>query len=301
MKRIISVLLCASLLSALLVGCSSGKDDASSDNQEKQIALEITVDNHYSSFDEATKSAYKKLCNAVLAYESSVKFNIGLVDEINTLFYTSFPLYTLVKGIDFAKDNSGVEISYVYPQEEHKQRIEQFNNAVAEIMSECGYGKVSKNIYVLNVYSYLSQNITIDGTTTTVLETAVTKKGMSSTVSGLFEYLLLQSDIPASHVINVGENSLASMISMAQLNGEMYYFDISSEIEKTDGKGLSYFAMNTQRAADKDAKLTFTDGSEINELDNDYFGKLANCTDYKVEGNKVVANCKGENFTFELN
>ncbi len=49
------------------------------------------------------------------------------------------------------------------------------------------------------------------------------KKGMNSTLSGLFEYLLLQNDIKASHLINLETNSIAKMISMAEFNGQKIF------------------------------------------------------------------------------
>ena len=60
--------------------------------------------------DESSIKAYEKLCNAVLNYKSEVKYNVSLSDDVNRLFYTSFPQYVLVDGIDFLNDNSGVKL-----------------------------------------------------------------------------------------------------------------------------------------------------------------------------------------------
>lgn len=166
-------------------------------------------------------------------------------------------------------------------------------------MIKCGFGKVSKNEYLLNVYSYITKNFTVDNSVTTVFDTVLQKKGMNSTLSGLFEYLLLQNDIKASHLINLETNSIAKMISMAEFNGQKYFFDVTSEIEDNSGKALKYFAMNTARAQMGNGFM-FTDNTSADVIEDDTYSKLASSTSYQIKSSKVTAEIKG-NDTFEFN
>ena len=302
MKKAISLFLCAVVICTAFSACSdknSGNNKTDSENTEN-IELKITTDAHYSSLDESSIRAYEKLCNAVLNYDSEVKFNTGLTDDVNQLFYTSFPQYILVDGIDFLDDNSGVTITYANDKETQNAKLKKFNDAISSIMNSCGYGKVSKNEYLFNVYTYITQNFTIDNSVTTVFDTAIQKKGMNSTLSGLFEYLLLQDDIKASHLINIDSQSIAKMISLADFNGKKYFFDVTNEIEDNDGKALKYFAMDTARAQSSSQGFKFTDNTPADAIKDSTYSKLGYSTSYTVKSSKVTVSLKG-NDTFEFN
>ena len=119
MKKAISLILSAAFVCSLFAACSdkSVNEDGNNKSSENNIELKITIDAHYSSLDESSIKAYEKLCNAVLNYKSEVKYNVSLSDDVNRLFYTSFPQYVLVDGIDFLNDNSGVKITYANDKE----------------------------------------------------------------------------------------------------------------------------------------------------------------------------------------
>lgn len=303
MKKTICFIMCAALLCSAFVGCGNERESVSTDNEIKINDLKITADAHYSDMDESVMRIYEKLCTAVMNYEAEFKFNTAMTDDVNLLFYTSCPLYTLVEGMEYLDDNSGVSISYKYDEEEHTKKIDEFKEAVNEIMTECGYGSVGSNQYLLNLYTYISKTVTIDNSVTTVLDTVINKKGISASVSGMFEYLLLQADISASHIINNDSDSIARMLSMAEFNGCTYYFDPASEISETSGLGLMYFAMDSERAAASGSgSFMFTDNTEPEDVSDDTYSKLEKCTSYTVEGSEVTASCKGsDDFIFTLN
>lgn len=302
MKKAISVFLCATLICSLFAACSDNKNKVQEENSKnnENIELKITTDAHYASLDSSSLKAYEKLCNAVLNYESEVKFNTGLTDDVNQLFYTSFPQYVLVDGIDFLDDNSGVSITYANDRETQEAKLKEFNSAISSIMNACDYGKVSKNEYLFNVYTYITQNFSVDNSITTVFDTAIQKKGMNSTLSGLFEYLLLQADIKASHLMNIDSQSIAKMISMADFNGQKYFFDVTSEIEDNQGKALKYFAMDTARAQSSSQGFMFTDNTNADTIENSTYSKLGMSTSFTVESSKVKVSLRG-NDTFEFN
>lgn len=299
MKKYISLLLSLIMILTLSVGCSSEKNDDK--NDKSSFSQKLTVDYHYKNIGESTVSSYNKLCNAVLNYETSCKINLTDIDNISLLFYTSFPLYYLVDNLDKNADNTGIIISYKLSEQEHFEKIKQFNDAVEELRLECGHGKVSKDVFLLNVYSYIAQNFTIDVNTTTVAETAITKKGYSSSLSGLFEYLVLSEDIPACHVIKMKNNAPSSMLSCAMLNGNFYFFDVSQEISNTSGRGLKYFAMSSKRALSGKASLCYTDNTELETLDDETFYQLKDCVSFSLDGKTLKANMSDKSFKeFEL-
>ena len=147
MKKAISLILSAAFVCSLFAACSdkSVNEDGNNKSSENNIELKITTDAHYSSLDESSIKAYEKLCNAVLNYKSEVKYNVSLSDDVNRLFYTSFPQYVLVDGIDFLNDNSGVKITYANDKETQNAKLKEFNADISKIMNKCGYGKVGKD------------------------------------------------------------------------------------------------------------------------------------------------------------
>ncbi len=303
MKKSICILMCIALLCMSFTGCSSEDNEKENETANAVGDLKITYDSHYRDMDESALRTYEKLCNAVINHESEVKFNTSMIDDVNQLFYTSFPLYALVEGMEFLDDNTGVSITYKYEADEHTEKIDEFKNAVNEIMNNCAYGNVGYNQYLLNLYTYISSNVTIDNSVTTVMDTIINKKGISATISGMFEYLLLQADISAYHIMNLDTNSIAKMISMAEFNGATFYFDPASEINETSGSGLVYFAMDSERATvSSNDEFVYTDKTNTEEIADDTYDALATCTSYTVEENKVIADCRGnDDFEFLLN
>lgn len=303
MKKTICLALCAVILCSVFTSCSAGEEKENKDDSNQPVnELSITIDAHYSTVDESAIRVYEKLCEAVINYETEIKFNTSLTDDVTSLFYTSFPLYALVEGMDFLSDNTGVSISYKLEEEEHTKMVNAFKSAVSEIMNACGYRTVSDSRYLLNLYTYITTNVTIDNSVTTVMDTIINKRGISASVSGMFEYLLLQAGIPACHIMNLDSNSIGMMISMAEFNGGTYYFDPASEIGENQGRGLMFFAMDSERATFSSSDtFVFTDNNSADEIDDDTYSALENCTSYSVDGNTVTAVCRGsEDFTFEL-
>lgn len=304
-KKTLSFFLCAAFLCASVSACSSqdAKKSAADSTDAQNITLKITEDYHYSDMDESAIRAYEKLCNAVLNYETEVKFNTSLTDDVNRLFYTSFPQYVLVDGISFLDDKSGVSVTYANDEETQTAKLEQFNSEVKKIMAQCKYGTASKNEYLLNVYSYIARNFTVDNSVTNVFDTVIQKKGINSAIAGLFEYLLLQGDVKASHIMSSSDGSIASMMSLAEFNGEYYFFNVAAETEYNGGDGLHYFAMNSERAlSSKKGGFVYTDNAEVDKITDDAYSQLEDCSSYEINGSKVKASLKiGDTFEFELN
>lgn len=291
MKKYLSIILSVFLVLSVFAGCS--KEEEKKNDQPTEFELAYTYDSHYSYISDSAKGAYEKYCDGIMNYQQEIKFNVSMLDDVSSLFYTSFPLYPLVKSCNINEDGSGVIVEYTLTQEEHMKKIADFKTAIKDIMDECDYKRVSNNEFIVRLYSYLAQNIERDDSIVTVLDTALTKKGIGATVSGLFEYILRQANIEASHIVSLREQSSAKMISIVTFKGEMCLFDPFSEGQNGEGKGLKYFAMDDNRAGiNQSSGYKFTDGEYLLIIFDDSYSELKNCDSYSIENNKLTCKIK---------
>ncbi|MCH5320427.1 MAG: hypothetical protein J1E36_01610 [Eubacterium sp.] len=291
MKRLICVIISLVMIISVFTACS--KADNSDTNQKNQE--NITIDTHYADIDESAVRAYEKLCDAVINYENEVKFNISLLDDVSQLFYTCFPLYPLVESIDFLEDQTGVSVTYVNSEEEHLSLVSQFFDKIEEIKAQCEYGSVNTDRYIFNVYTYITQNISIDNSVITTFDTALQGRGYSAPICSLFEYLVLQGGGKASHIMNLDAG--ANIISYVEFKGEWYYFNPVLDIQKNQGSSLIGFAMNDSRVGG--LEFNYTDESPVDKATDNTFDKLESSVSYALEGDKVNVIC-ADNESFVL-
>jgi len=289
MKKIISFVMAAAVLAAVLCGCSSNTND-SADN-ESSFRVSYTYDSHYSGVNESVVRAYNMLCEAVINGEDSVLFNTSLLSDLNRLYYTSFPLSYLVSSININSDNTGLNISYINDSETHLRLVKEFNEKVDEIMKSCGYGRAGKSEYILNVYTYLSSSVKYDNIYTTAYDAIINGVGSSSSISSAFEYLLLQGGIDVSHIYGMGERGL-EFLSVAAINGEQYMFNPGRECLETGGLGLSCFGLSYSDLIDSGYKNGFTYTDEepvVFEDTSEKFSPLRDTVSYEFDGGVINA------------
>lgn len=301
MKKAISLLLSIILIMSAFTACTKGDSNDSDNNQtSSDIGIEqvkFTIDSHYENIDESAVRAYEKVCSAVINGEKEVKFNTSLLDDVHDLFYTSFPLFSLVESIQILPDSSGISLTYKNPDEEHKTIVSGFLNRINEIMEQCQYGKVSTDRYIFNIYTYITSNFILDSSVITISDALIDNKGYSAVLCSLFEYLVLQGGGKASHIINVYSSS---MISLVHFKGEWYYFNPALDIGDNQGKSLKGFAMNNERA--DNIEYTYTDYSVVAAVEDNTFDKLKNSISFEIMDNKVNVTCSdNESFMLELN
>lgn len=300
MKKTISVLLSLILILSVFTACTKADNSESGDDkvfEGSNSQLNFTIDSHYENIDESAVRAYEKVCAAVISGEKEVKFNTSLLDDVHSLFYTSFPLFSLVESMQFLPDSSGVSLVYKNSDEEHMAAVSDFVVRINEIMKQCKYGQVNTDMYIFNVYTYLTSNFTVDNNVITVPDVLRNNKGHSAVISSLFEYLVLQGGGKASHIINV---SSSSMISLVEFKGQWYYFNPSLDIRNNQGKALTGFAMNSERAGN--IAYTYTDYSDVGTVDDNTFDKLKGSVSFEILDNKVNVTCSDNNsFMLELN
>lgn len=284
MKKIISILLAATLAVTALAGCS--KQEA----PKADMLLKYTVDSHYDIADTSVRSFYEKLCEAVINGDEELKINTMLLDDVNRLYYTSFPLYVLVDGIDLLPDNTGFSIKYKNSPDEHKKCVQDFQDRINAIMQECGYGKTSIDNYIFNVYTYITANFKTDNNHLNVYDTLLNSCGYNASVNSLFEYLVLQGGGSACHVVALKGTS---MISLVKFKNMWYYFDPASEINDSGGKALKYFAFSTNVA------YAYTNADKVEEKGDNAFAALKDSQSFTVDGGTINVELKGGS-AFEL-
>lgn len=292
MKKILSVILLLVFMMSIFTACS----DAAKDDSVQDSEINITVDSHYENIDESSVRAYEKLCTAVVNGDSEVKFNTSLLDDVNQLFYTCFPLYPLVESIDLMGDSTGVTITYKNTAEEHLELVNAFYDKVDEIMQACEYGKVSTDRYIFNVYTYITSNMQSDSSVVTAYDAIMQGKGYSSAVCSAFEYLVLQGGGKASHVISASDGQ--KIMSAAEFKNGWYYFDPATDIENNGGKALTGFAMGSDR--DGLGSFNYTDGEPVDIQGGESFEKLAYSVSYTVDGDTVNVTCSDGQGEMEL-
>ena len=295
MKKFLSVFLAMLLISAVFAGCSNRKEK----KDDTDVNSYITVDSHYAVVDESVKRAYEKLCAAVIDGADTVSFNTQMLDDISQLFYTSFPLNSLVNNINLLQDRTGVSITYKNDADTHKQMVSAFNNKVSEILDTCNLNNVGKDRFVFNLYSYIASNFQIDASVVSVYDVIMNAKGAKASINSAFEYLVLCGLGEAAHVVNT--TGAGAMISLVKFNSDFYYFDPGSEIAVNSGSALKYFAMNDRRVSTYIVGgFNYTDQTEVGTVEDDTYDILASSVSYTINDDSVSVDC-GDNDGFVLN
>lgn len=290
MKKIICILLSVVTAVVMFSACSADKE-AKSENAD--FSLKFTWDSHYSDVSEGAKTAYENAAQAIVNGDDSVSYSSQISDEVTSLLYTSFPLISLVDSIDTASGGNSVTITYKNDKEKHAELVSAFSNKVQEIMEQCGYGSVSSNEYVVNVYHYVATNVAYDSDVTDTYSAITTGKGMSAAISGMFEYLLLQGGVEASHMVGKDAAGTPWFFSQCKLGDTWYNFDIAAECAMNDGNGLTGFAMTDKEIISTGVQkgFTYSDQSEPSAVDmkENKYSVLRTCQSFEIKSDVITA------------
>ncbi len=292
MKKIFCTVLAAVLMLSVFTACSQKPENQPSAESGSTVnfGLQFTYDAAYADYNGSVVSAFESLCDAVVNFESNVRMNMYLYDNVMRLFYTSFPLNVLVKDIKVSEDNSGVELTYLYDKEIHTNAVNEFSAKVLQMKEECLQDSDSKEAYIIKAYHYVASHINIsDDATIMLYDTVMKGEGSSYSYSSLFEYLLLQNGIPAYHVIADGENGGGWGVAQFEMGGFLYFADVMSEYYANGGEQLTCFGMTTQEIA-KDAlsKPQYTDQTGAKEATDVTFDFCRACTAWEIKDNKLL-------------
>lgn len=291
MKKIICIILSLFLISSVFFGCAK---EEKKEAVKEEAALNFAFDSTYKGYDQSAVNAYETMCKSVLDYNENVRINTGLLDKAQQLFYTSFPLCELVSDIKINGDNSGVVLNFKKSEEEHKKTVNDFKNKVKEIKTKCFEGTTNSNVYAVRLYNYIASNIVkSEDDTITCLDTFLTGKGSSFSYSQMFEYMLRQADIPTYHVIASDALGNGWGIAGAELDGNLYYFDLFTEYFDNQGKNIKYFGMTSEDLENEGLKdMFFTDRNPADDASDTRFDTLRNSDTWKLEGAKLLVTLK---------
>ena len=112
MKKTISVLLALVLTVGLFSACSKDGKEETTTAAPAAYTLAYTYDSHYAQTDPSAVRAYEKIAKAIAEGGVAVRVNTDMMDDVNRLLYTGFPLMALVDTVSVNSDNSGVTIKY---------------------------------------------------------------------------------------------------------------------------------------------------------------------------------------------
>lgn len=287
MKKVLSVLFVIVIIAGVFSGCSE-KSAA-----QAGFELSLSYDAHYSDIDSGSVDVYKQLCNAVLDGETSVTVDNELYDDASRLFYVSFPLSKLVKSMNLNSDGS-IRITYTETQSQHEKLVSEFTDDVYSALSDCGYPDKSGYELLLNIYSYVSQNIKQNLDYSTAYDAFTTGEGSSSAYEAMFRYLVQQAGFSASRVYGVAYDGAHFMTEIV-LDGESYYFDPYSENVFSEGKGLSYFGLGSigLQQMGLGSEVSYSDDTKIDfSKDSGKFDDLFQTASYKYENGVITATKK---------
>ena len=179
MKKTISVLLALVLTVGLFSACSKDGKEETTTAAPAAYTLAYTYDSHYAQTDPSAVRAYEKIAKAIAEGGVAVRVNTDMMDDVNRLLYTGFPLMALVDTVSVNSDNSGVTIKYKNGADTHRQLVGAFSQKVNTILKACGKGTVSNHVYLLNVYHYVATHATYDDSVTDTYTAILQGKGMS--------------------------------------------------------------------------------------------------------------------------
>ena len=280
MKKIIAVLTVLCIAVAVFSAC--GKDKKS-DAQNNSVLY--TYDSAY-SFEDASIRAYSELCEAVVKGDSEVRMNMGFIDDVLQLYYTSFPLKFIVESLNPSAE--GV-LSIKYKDEE--KHINQANDFISKIASIKEEAEDESDIaYAVKLYSYIALSVKPSANSSvTCYETVMTGEGTSFSYANMFEYLMQQKGIKAYHILCETDSGESKAISAAELGGELYYFDLYSEYEDNGGKLLKFFGMTSEDVKNSGIKSTiYTNKQTAADASDLIFEACRECKSWEIKKNNLL-------------
>ncbi len=304
MKKFIAIILSVVLICGAFVGCADKNDAVPTNSSTPASTLEFTYDTYYSSYDESTIHYYEQMCQAIIDQQTELRFNQSIYEQVSQLLFTSFPLVDLIEKVSINHDMSGITIAYKYDKAQHTQLVDDFVGKIEQIKSDCMFGKVSDNEFIINVYKYVSSNIVISqNSAITLYETITTNQGTSFTYSRMFEYILQQSGIDTSHVIALDKTNGTWGLSIVFMDNSYFYCDPTKEFKDNGGTKLKFFGMTTADAmACGLSGFRFSDSTEILvEIIDTRFAPCRNCESYTVADDVLtVIDAKSQTSQIEL-
>ncbi len=227
-----------------------------------------------------TTEHYKNVVDAIINGKESV--SVPTRDDYDNIRFAlgeNFPYAFLVSNLKYDSADNKVLISYNY-KDEHGSKIDEIKKAVSEIFAQSVTKTDDEALAAVSIYSWLAKNIEIEGneiskhqnTTSSGIAQSesssiasdetdseqskysfytalVEKKASNESISALYSFLLMQLGIE-SKTVSCWQDGQYYSWNLVCLNSKWYHCDVSKEQKETDGTGLKYFGMNSQRLSE---------------------------------------------------
>ena len=221
---------------------------------------------------------YRKFVDAVLAGNNLVA--ISSRDEYDMIRFAigeNFPFAALISNYRYDSANNKILISYKY-NNTHNEKISSFKSLIKDIFDLCVKNTDDNAIAAISLYSWITKNIDVvdnmtshnitdevsldisvsevvssktsedDEVSADIFNTLVEKKGTSSSVASLYNFLLMQLGIEC-RTVSAWDVQGYKTWNMVLIDSKWYHCDISSEQKSTQGEGLKFFGMTQQQVA----------------------------------------------------
>ena len=110
----------------------------------------------------------------------------------------------------------------------------------------------------------------------------------------MFEYLLLQNDIDAYHIIGADASDVSWGLSAAALDNKVYYFDPMTEFLNNGGKSLYYFGMTDDDLKSEGIKSVKFSNNGVPSLVNDKrFAACRKCEKWEIKNSQLLVTING--------
>ena len=162
------------------------------------------------------------------------------------------------------------------------------------ILSDCGYPDIKGNALLLNLYSYVAENVQQDLDHSTAYDCIISGAGSSSAYEAMFRYLVQQAGFSASRVYGVSYDG-THFLTEVDVDGELYYFDPCAENTYSAGKGLSYFGLGYigLQQMGLGSEVYYSDDASIPfQQDSGRFDDLFQTVSYQYENGTLTAEKK---------
>ena len=147
---------------------------------------------------------------------------------------------------------------------------------------------------MLEIYSYVAENVKQDLNYSTAYDGIISGAGSSSAYEAMFRYLVQQAGFSASRVYGVSHDG-THFLTEVDVDGELYYFDPCAENTYSGGKGLSYFGLGCigLQQMGLGSEVYYSDDVPIPfQQDSGRFDDLFQTVSYQCENGTLIATKK---------
>ncbi|MBQ7799796.1 MAG: hypothetical protein IJ370_04825 [Oscillospiraceae bacterium] len=280
-----------------------------------------------------TTEHYKNVVDAIITKKDSVPVPTrDDYDNIRFALGENFPFAFLVSELKYDSAKNSVLISYNF-EDEHSTKVDEIKKAVEGIFSECLTKSDDDALAAISIYGWLAKNIEISAkdikkpeqtVSSNIAQTEsssiatnetennndkydfytalVNKKANDESVSALYSFLLMQLGIESKSASSWIGGEYYSW-NLVCLNSKWYHCDITKEQKETDGTGLKFFGMNSERLGEYITNKEISVGQwkwfsqSIPKTRNKRFDDLKSVVSYEISADRASIDAFTEEYS----